>query len=96
MAEHQLGGERVVALDVVAEVLDERDHDVDRRDLGARPRGDDLDQPEVVDVLVGEDDQLDVLDRVPELAGAGAAARRATCPSSGPVSTRVSGSSSIR
>ena len=96
VAEHQRGRELVVALDVLAEVLDERDHHVDRRDLGPRARGDDLDQPEVVDVLVGQDDQLDVLERVPERRRAGAAARPATCRSSGPVSTSVSGSSSIR
>ena len=66
MPEHQAGGELVVQLDVVAEVLDERDDDVDRRHLGARSRGDDLDQTEVIDVLVGEDHQLDVLDRAPE------------------------------
>ena len=41
---------------------------VDRRDLGARALGDDVDQAEVVDVLVGEDDQLEVLDRVAEPA----------------------------
>ena len=67
VAEHQPGRERVVALDVLAEVLDERDGDVDRRDLGARALGDDLDQAEVVDVLVGDDDELDVLDRVAEV-----------------------------
>ena len=61
-----VGGEPVVELDVVAEVLDERDRDVDRRHLGARARRDDLDQAQVVDVLVGEDHQLEVLERVPE------------------------------
>ena len=40
---------------------------VERRDLGAGVVGDDVDQAEVVDVLVGEDHQLDVLDRVAEL-----------------------------
>ena len=39
------------------------------------------DQPEVVDVLVGEDHQLDVLERVAERREAARAARRATCPS---------------
>ena len=43
------------------------DDDVDRRHLGARARGEDLDQAEVVDVLVGDHDQLEVLDRVAEL-----------------------------
>ena len=66
VAEHQRGRELVVELDVVAEVLDERDHDVDRRHLGSGARGDDLDQPQVVDVLVGEDDQLDLLERAPQ------------------------------
>ena len=66
MAEHQRGRELVLELDVIAEVLDERHHHVDRGHLGSRARGDDLDQPEVVDVLVGQDDELDLLDRVPE------------------------------
>ena len=39
----------------------------DRRDLGAGVLGDDLDQAEVVDVLVGDDDQLEVVDRVAAL-----------------------------
>ena len=67
VAEHQRGGELVVALDVVSEVLDERHDDVDRRDVRARSVGDDLDQPQVVDVLVGQDDQLDVGDRPPQV-----------------------------
>ena len=47
-------------LDVVSEVLDERHDDVERRDVRSRSVGDDLHQPQVVDVLVGQDDQLDV------------------------------------
>ncbi len=72
VAEHQPGGELIVALGVGAVSLYERDDDVDRGHVGARARGDDLDQPEVVDVLVGDHDQLEVLDRVAdglELAG---------------------------
>ena len=44
-------------------------------------RVEDLEQPEVVHVLVGDDDQLQVLDRVAQRARAPARARRATCPS---------------
>ncbi len=66
VAEHQVGGEPVVELDVVSEVLHEWDHDVDRRDLGARPCGDDLDQAQVVDVLVRQNHEVEVLERVPE------------------------------
>ena len=56
--------ELVVAGGVLAEVLGEVGELVDRRDLGAGVAGDDVDEPEVVDVLVGEHDQLDVVDRV--------------------------------
>ncbi len=38
---------------------------VERRHLGARAPGEDRGQAEVVHVLVGDDQQLDVLDRVP-------------------------------
>ncbi len=64
--QHQLRGLLVVALGVLAEVLDEGDGHVDRGHLGAGPVGHDLGQPQVVDVLVGEHDELDVLDPVPE------------------------------
>ena len=40
---------------------------VERRDLGAGVLDDDLDQAEVVDVLVGDDHQLEVVDRVAAL-----------------------------
>ena len=63
---HQRGRLLVVALGVVAEVLDEGDEQVKGRNLRARALGDDVDQPEVVDVLVGDDHQLDVLDPVAE------------------------------
>ena len=66
VAQHQRGCELVIELDVVAEVLDEGNDDVDRRHPGPRARGDDLDQPEVIDVLVGQNDKLDLLQRAPE------------------------------
>ena len=66
VAEHQRGGLLVVALGVVAEVLDEGRQQVEGRHLGARPLGDDVHQAEVVDVLVGDDHQLEVLDPVAE------------------------------
>ena len=71
VAAHQLGGEGVLALGVLAEVGEARCGDPDRRNLGPRVRADDLDQAEVVDVLVGEDDQLEVGDRVAVLAELG-------------------------
>ena len=66
VAQHQRRGLLVVALGVAAEVLDEGDDQVEGRHLGPRAPGDDVDQAEVVDVLVGDDHQLDVLDPVPE------------------------------
>ena len=45
---------------------EERSEDVDRGDLGAGALGEDVDQPHVVDVLVGDDDQLELLDPVAE------------------------------
>ena len=83
------------AVDAGAEVGQIGGQQVERRDLGAGAAGEDLEQPQVVHVLVGDDDQLEVLDRVAErrkcllelverLAGVG------------PVSISVSGSSSIR
>ena len=41
---------------------------VERRDLGARAPREDVDEPDVVDVLVGDDDQPEVLDPVPAVA----------------------------
>ena len=69
--------------------------DAERRDLGAGVLDQDLDQAEVVDVLVGEDDQLEVVDRVAALAERPLSSSSAL-PELGPVSIRVSGSSSIR
>ena len=71
MAQHQLDREAVLALGVLAEVRQPLGGDADRRHLGAGAPGDDLDQAEVVDVLVGEDDQLEVVDRVAALAELG-------------------------
>src|SRR3712207_7467454 len=44
--------------------LDERDRHVDRGHLGPGARRHERDEAEMVDVLVREDDQLDVLERV--------------------------------
>ena len=65
VAAHQRDRELVLELHVLVVALDERRQDVDRRDLGARAGDEDLDQAEVVDVLVADQDQLEVLDRVP-------------------------------
>ena len=62
-AEHQLGGELVVQFRVLGEVGEPPHRGVERRHLGARVLDDDLDQPEVVDVLVSEDHQLEIVDR---------------------------------
>ena len=58
------GRELVVAGRGLGEVLDEARELVDRRHLGAGMARDDVDQAEMVHVLVCEDDQLDVVDRV--------------------------------
>ena len=81
VAQHQLDREAVLALGVLVEVGEPLGGDADRRHLGAGVLDDDLDQAEVVDVLVGEDDQLEVVDRVAALAELASAARRAPCPS---------------
>ena len=67
VAQHQRLRELVVALGVGGEVLDHRGEQVERADLGVRAAGEDADQPEVVDVLVGDDDPLQVLDPVAEV-----------------------------
>ena len=67
VAAHHASRELVVARGVLAVVLGEVGELVDRGDLGARVRDDDVDEPEVVDVLVGEDHELDVLERAPPL-----------------------------
>jgi hypothetical protein len=66
VAQHDLAGEIVVRLSLARELLDERHGNVDRRHLGSRARRHERDQPEVVDVLVGDDHELDVLERVPK------------------------------
>ena len=67
VAPHHASRELVVARGVLAVVLGEVGELVDRGHLGARVGDDDVDQPEVVDVLVGEDHQLDVLERAAAL-----------------------------
>ena len=67
MAQHQRRREPIVRLDVVAEVLDERHDDVDRRHVCAGSARDYLDEAEVVDVLVGQDHELEIGDRMAEL-----------------------------
>ena len=67
VAEHERRGETVIGLDVLPEVLHEPDDHVDRGDVGAGAVGDYLDQAEVVDVLVGEDHQVEIGDRVPQI-----------------------------
>ena len=67
VAQHQLDREAVLALGVLVEVGEPLGGDAERRHLGAGVLDDDLDQAEVVDVLVGEDDQLEVVDRVAAL-----------------------------
>ncbi len=64
VAQHQLDREAVVGLGVLVEVGEPLGGGAERRHLGAGVLGDDLDQAEVVDVLVGDDDQLEVVDRV--------------------------------
>ena len=67
-AQHQLDREAVLGLGVLVEVGEPLGGDADRGDLGAGVLDDDLDQAEVVDVLVGDDHQLEVVDRVAALA----------------------------
>ena len=57
-------GEQVVELGLLAEAGEKRREAVERDDLGARASRKDARQAEVVDVLMGDDQQLDVLDRV--------------------------------
>jgi hypothetical protein len=67
VAKHQLDCELVLALGVLAEIGKPLGGKAERRDLGAGMLDDDLDQTEVVDVLVGEDDEFEVVDRVAAL-----------------------------
>ena len=68
VAQHQRLGELVVALGIGAELLQHGREQVERDHLGARAAGEDPEQAHVVDVLVGDDDPLQVLDRVAVLA----------------------------
>jgi hypothetical protein len=68
---------------------------VERADLGAGAVGEDLRQPDVVDVLVGDDDPLEVLDAA-AVPARPASRRVSDVPEFGPQSTSVSGSSSTR
>ena len=65
VAAHQRVGELVVELGVVGVALDVGREHVEGGDLGAGAAREHVEQPEVVDVLVGDDEQLEVLDRVP-------------------------------
>ena len=66
-AQHQLRREPVVELGVLGEVREPPGGEAERGDVGARVLDDDLDQPEVVDVLVGDDHELEIVDRVAPL-----------------------------
>jgi hypothetical protein len=59
--EHQPPGELVVGRGLLRVVLDERHRGVDRGHVGARVRGHDAHQAEVVDVLVGQDHEPELL-----------------------------------
>jgi hypothetical protein len=66
VAQHHRTGELVVLLRLLRVVLDVRHRHVESGDIGARALRHDRDQPEMIDVLVGHDHQLDVLDGVAE------------------------------
>jgi hypothetical protein len=66
VAQHGLAREVVVRVGLEGVVLDDRHRHVDRRYIGARTRRHERHQAEVVDVLVGEDHEPDVLERVAE------------------------------
>ena len=67
MVEHDLAGELVLGDGRLAVVLDERDEPVDRRHLCARTAREDVDEADVVEVLVGDQNELEVLGAAPEL-----------------------------
>ena len=67
VAQHHVVGEVVVRLRLAGVVLDERHRDVEGRDVRPGVTCDERHEAEVVDVLVGEDHELDVLEPVPEL-----------------------------
>ena len=66
VAQHRGGGEVVLGGGLVAVALEERHEPVERHDLGAGAVREYLHEPDVVDVLVGHDDPLEVLDPVAE------------------------------
>jgi hypothetical protein len=68
VADHQLAGELILALGIGVVALQERRDDIDRSHLGPRARSDDVDEAEVVDVLVGDDNEVEVVDGMPEVA----------------------------
>jgi hypothetical protein len=62
VAAHELLGEAVVGLHAPAVLGQPRRERVDGGHLGARAAREDLDEPDVVHVLVGQHDELEVLD----------------------------------
>jgi hypothetical protein len=70
VAEHHGPSELVVLLRLLRVVLDERNRHVDCRHLRAGALRHERDQAEMVDVLVGEDHELDVLEPMAELCQA--------------------------
>ena len=67
VAQHQPDREAVLGLGVLVEVGEPLGGDPQRRDLRPGAPRDDLGQAEVVDVLVGDDEQLELLDRAAAL-----------------------------
>ena len=65
VAQHDRGGERVVVLHLALVVGKPRREAIERAHLGARALREDLHEADVVDVLVGDDDSLEVLDTMP-------------------------------
>ena len=63
---HDLRREDVVLLDRLAVVAEPRRQGAERRDLRAGTLREQAGEPRVVEVLVGEDDELEVLEPVPE------------------------------
>ena len=94
MPEHEFGEVVVLALGVLAVVLEVRREAVQRGDLRPRSAGDDVDQPGVIDVLMGDDQQLEALIAWPAPGWRSSSSR--ALPEFGPESISVSGSSSIR
>ena len=78
------GGELVVGLGLLGVAVHERRQRVQRRHLGARARRHQADQAQVVDVLVGDQQQLEVLDACARAPPGPGAAPPARCPSWGP------------